>query len=366
MKKNTMKINFIMNSTGDAHANKRIREFIDAGYEVGVFGFERDCNTRFGNNVTVIGKFSNKSSYKARISIYFKGLRKLFNSYPKDGSIWYYQGLDVAMFATMLNPNKHYIYEECDLVHANLKNQYARSLLERMDKHIIKKSLKTVLTSEGFVEYHYGADKNISDNIVVIPNKLLPCVADIKRLERQPFNKARIRFAFVGGLRYRALVSLADVITKRFPNHEFHFYGFVSSNIDEKELPRRENIFYHGAYKSPDDLQQIYKNVDILVSTYDTASDNVKYAEPNKFYEAVYFSCPIVVSRDTFLARKTEAMGIGYAVNAFDEEDIMRLVGNIENSYYDKVAAIAKIGEDYALETDVVTKIMDIRQGTCA
>lgn len=339
-----------MNSISDAHANKRINEFVSKGHDVKVFGFERDKNVRFNNEAIVIGRFSNTLNYRKRIGIYINGLRKLFKVHANDDCIWFYQGLDVAFFAFLLNKNKNYIYEECDLVHTNIRNKMIRFLFEKIDKQIIKHSYKTIMTSEGFLMYHYGAIDNVPKNIVVIPNKLPKDIAQIKESPKVPFDNKRIKFAFVGGLRYRTLLSIADIITRNYPNHEFHFYGFVSPIIPEKDLPKRANIFYHGAYKSPDDLPSIYSNVDVLISTYDIKSENVRYAEPNKLYDAIYFKCPIIVSDDTFLADKVRRMGIGYAVNAFDEKEVKALVGEIENSWAEKMDNLYKIDKNEAID----------------
>lgn len=345
-----MKINFIMNSISDAHANKRIKEFIHNGHEVKIFGFERDNNAKYNNDVIVIGRFSNTLSYWKRINIYIKALRNLFKDHSDDDCIWYYQGLDVASFAMFLNKGGKYIYEECDLVHTNIHNKALCNLFEKIDLHIIKKSYRTVMTSEGFLKFHFGSIDNVPKNIVVIPNKLSPGILQIENIPQINFDNKRIKFAFVGGLRYRSLLSIADIISRNHPNHEFHFYGFISPTIPEKDLPQRANVFYHGAYKSPEDLPTIYSNVDVLISTYDTKSENVRYAEPNKLYESIFFRRPIVVSSHTFLADKVKQMGIGYDVDVFNENDVEALVKNIENTWEEKVDNLYKIDKQKAID----------------
>lgn len=348
-----------MNSVGDPHLNKRIDEFLQKGYKVRLYGFDRRTATVRRDDVVVIGTFSNAMSYASRLGIYIKGIRDLFRSLTENEGIWYYQGLDVAMFATRFNPNKKYIYEECDLVHTNVGNKWLRSLLERIDRRIIRKAYRTVFTSEGFVDYHYGSSKAIPENIVVVPNRLPKAILHQLPAEiRRSVDVSRMRFAFVGGLRYRSLVSIARLITTKFPNHEFHFYGFVSPVIQQEELPQRENVFYHGTFKSPDDLPSIYSNVDVVVSTYDVASDNVRYAVPNKLYEAIFFRCPIVVSSGTFLAKKVEQLGIGYSVNPYDEEDVAEFVKEVEANYNSKVEALSKIRRVSAIDEDNINLII--------
>lgn len=347
-----MRVNFIMNSTSDAHANKRIKEFASKGHDVKVFGFERDKNVKYNNDAIVIGHFSNALSYRKRISIYIKALRKLFKKHSGDDCIWYYQGLDVALFSLIFNHGKMYIYEECDLVHANVHNMLMRCLLEKVDKYIIKNAYRTIMTSEGFLDFHYGDADNAPKNIVIIPNKLSPEIMLINKVNTKPFNKREIKFAFVGGLRYHALVSIADIISRNYPNHEFHFYGFVSPNIPEKELPQRANVFYHGAYKSPEDLPAIYSNIDVLISTYDTKSANVRYAEPNKLYESLFFRRPIVVSANTFLADKVKRIGTGYVVDPFNENAVKDLVREIEETWQEKADNLNRINKQEVIDND--------------
>lgn len=354
-----------MNSISDPHLNKRIAEFRERGFDVELYGFDRCLNKNYGEGVKVIGSFSNTMSYAKRIGIYVKGIRSLFKNKFPSGAIWYYQGLDVAMFATLFNPNHAYIYEECDLVHTNVGNKLLLSVLEHIDKRIIKRSVKTVFTSEGFVEYHYGDIGKKPHNVVVVPNKLPSAMlaqtecSVVGRGDSGLQEMPHLRFAFVGGLRYKALASIAGIIAGKFHNHEFHFYGFVAPDFPKHLLPKGSNVFYHGTFKSPDDLPKIYSNIDVLVSTYDVMRPNVRYAEPNKLYESVFFRCPIVVSRGTFLARKVERLGIGYSVDAFDVADVERLVGDIESTIGAKKTALEHIDRTEAVEQNSTELIIN-------
>ena len=346
-----MKIYFVMNSVNDAHANKRASDFKRQGHEVRMFGFLRQEQSRYADT-EVIGQFTNDMPYIMRISIYLNGLRKLFKREAGQPVVWYYQGFDVALFATLLNPNHSYIYEECDLVHNYISYSWLRNILEWFDKRIIRKSLKTVLTSEGFIEYHYKSKTNCPRNIVLVPNKLSSSIRDYRLNEKQHVpDFSHLRFAFVGSVRYKALLSMADIISRNFPNHEYHFYGNIDPTITEQSLPHRNNIMYHGPFKSPIDLPGIYSNIDVLISTYDF-NMNVRYAEPNKLYETIFFRRPIIVSSGTFLASKVKKLGIGYDVNAYSETAICELVRQIESDYAEKIAALSAIDPELALDDE--------------
>lgn len=166
-----------------------------------------------------------------------------------------------------------------------------------------------------------------------MPNKIRRDILKFPVMAKSVPNPQRLRFAFVGFIRYNAVFNMADIISKNFPQHEFHFYGEIS-NLNEaskfRSLEGRENVFFHGSFKNPDKLPEVYSNIDVVISTYDVSSINVLYAEPNKLYESIYFRTPIIVSEGTFLARQVSKYHSGWAVNAFEEKAVCNLVATIE------------------------------------
>lgn len=346
-----MNINIIVNSANDAHSISRIKEMEANGCTVHAYGFLREDAIKAPCPITILGKFNNTLSYPKRIAIYYQGLKHLFQTPPSADSLWYYLGLDVAMFAFCLNPCKRYVYEECDLTQTYVSNPVMRSILERIDKHIIKHAQLALMTSEGFVDFHYKGRK-VPAHVTMAPNFLSKNILTLPEVKpNRPFDPSHIRFAFVGGVRYDSLLRFAKVIAKRFPQHEFHFYGYIASKYDKAQLPQGGNIAYHGAFKNPVDLPSIYSNIDVLLAAYDINEENVKYAEPNKLYEAIYFRKPLIASRNTFLEQKLERMGIGTGVNTLDENDVAAVVECIAWSYDKWRAHLKAIPQSAALET---------------
>ena len=90
------------------------------------------------------------------------------------------------------------------------------------------------------------------------------------------------------------------------------------------------------------DLPDVYGSIDLVLATYDVKYENVKYAEPNKIYESIYFETPIIVSSGTFLAKKVKRLGIGYDVNAMNEEEVVAFVKNLNEEDLSKKRANAK------------------------
>lgn len=330
------KIVFILNNITITRCLKRITEFIENGYEVDVYGFKKHDEEGYaqpkGFEISVLGVFSQEQSYFARLKVYYKSLKPLFKKYKKQDVIFYYFFFNIA-FAARLQCRRPFIYEESDMPYLGIGNELIRRWLSFVDKKIIKKSLLTVMTSEGFIDYHFGKERPA--NIIVVPNRVNPAMIDLPyTCKKHDLNHLSI--AFVGGFRYKSVLNFAYVIGDSFPQHEFHVYGNILENGKELEklCSRYRNIHFHGKFRNPDDLPTIYESIDMVLAAYDSTSINAQYAEPNKMYEAIFFRVPIIVSEGTFLSKKVEALNIGYSVNGLDKNEIQQFLSNITQKEY--------------------------------
>lgn len=320
---------FITSTTSNSHCKNRIEQFIQQGYKVHVYSFRRDKETTPENlpyKIQVIGEIVS-SNYLKRLTIYFRGIKKVVSLYKKEKNILYYSfGLDLAMFLRLFVQKQQYLYEEADLVQTYHSNKIVTKLLNCIDRKIISDSLHTILTSEGYLQYHFpnGA---YPKNVAIVPNKLNPAILNYSA-KKSKTDMTHLRFAFVGGARFDSIDHFVEVFLENFPQHEFHFYGPVEPRMN-RFGEKYSNVFYHGRFKNPDDLADIYGNIDILLCAYDYRYANVRYAEPNKLYEAIYFQRPIIVSKDTYLSKKVEQLNIGYTIDPFDDASVTTFVQNL-------------------------------------
>lgn len=326
------KLVFIMAGMGNPNNIKRIEEAIARGFDVDVYAFDgqrdgpRDPE---GVEVHMITGYTSDLPYWKRIGKVVSGLKSVINRYKNDECVFYLFRNDKAIFFTMLT-NRPYIFEEADMTHANIKNTFVRNWFERRLRRVIRNSVMSVFRSEGFLQYHFGDNK--PDNVFVIPNRLHADIVKLPPVEYSGLDEKHLRFGFVGGIRYNSIYKFVETMLKNFPQHEFHFYGMFPNETQEKlfmPLDRFENCFFHGAFRSPDALPEIYSKIDVLLSAYDVTTINPRYAEPNKLYEAMYFEKPIIVSENSFLAQKVAQLGIGYSVDALNEEAIIKLIKSI-------------------------------------
>ena len=342
---------FILSSLNDPHYRKRVEEFMDHGYSVTVYGFNRIGRELPESRYTpvVLGEIPNRS-FKSRIRILNSGIRSISDKCK--GKLCFYSSLDIAIFASR-HIKSPYIYEVCDLTELTISNRLVRNLLTRINKRFIRKSVTTIITSQGFMEHFSDIDPN---KFSLIPNKVSPDIPDY-RGERKTIAKETIKIGFAGVIRFETIYHFTKACAEYGKNIELHLYGIFnrrdewSSKIEDL-VNQYDNIVYHGMFSNPGDLPSIYSDIDMVLCTY-TPTPGVKYAEPNKLYEAIYFRCPIIVSKNVFLGDKVSRMNVGYTINAMDETEIKSFLSTLnEEDFQKKVQACENIPQEDCLNVN--------------
>ena len=319
---------FIVPALDSPRAIKRIEEFISEGYSVKVYAISRGndlCNTNLSFEYVEIERFPNSTPYLKRIPILRKAIGNVIKKEGKE-PIYYVFGSYLGIMFSLCWPRYKYIYEEGDLAHTYIANAQLRWLLEKMDRRVIRRSKLSIFTSEGFLRYHYG--KEAPTNTIVVSNRIDSKILTFKKRIHIPVSLEHLSIGFVGKPRFKSVINFATVFCKNYPEYQFHFFGGPILK-DFEPLREYPNCFFHGPFLTPDDLNDIYSQLDLVLSTYDVEFANVRYAEPNKLYEAIYFETPIIVSKGTFLAEKTEELGVGYAIDPLNDNEVISFINGL-------------------------------------
>lgn len=333
-----MKVVFIINSIQNQRCTKRVEEFVNQGYTVDAYAFSRNVSIpirKTDTSISIVGEYSNDIPYKKRVLILYDAIKDICKKNKSEDVIYYLFGLDIAMVFCLISRRK-YIYEESDLVHTYVDNFFVKNILEIIDRRLINKSLLSVFTSQGFVNFHFPTKQPL--NIHVIPNRLHPSILNFPILEKR--NDDVLRIGFVGFPRFNAVINFIKVFLANFPDAEFHLFGALNEkNPEFEKFESYDNFYAHGPFKTPDDLPSIYSQIDIVLSTYDTEFINVRYAEPNKLYEAIYFNTPIIVSTNTFLEEQVIRYEAGWGLNAMDDNSVIEFVKSLNKNMISDMAA---------------------------
>ena len=333
-----MKVVFFVNIIRQARCIRRIEDFINHGYDVEVYGFDREGDNRksptFEHNI--LGKVSRTSSYFERLMMMKQCIKDVVAKCDKD-TIFYIFSLDVAI-AFMLNGGlkRKYIYEVSDLMELEVNNSILSKILISVNRHIINRSEHTIMTSPGFATFYFG--KNIPDKITIVANKLNKRCLEIGQPKERCFNVDKINIGFTGAIRSKAVYNFIEVVGSQFPNISVNLHGiFTDDKIYgakiREAVSRYDNVNYFGPFKNPDDFPEIYSNIDLVLCLY-TAKGNDRILEPNKLYESIFYEKPIIVSKNTFTGDFVEEKMIGYTVDGENQDDIISLLKSITSEGY--------------------------------
>ena len=316
---------------------KRIETVVKAGIPIKVYGFDSGLYNERLKNLSfpverIIRRDKTKNKFQ-KVWSFLHDIKSILKENQGNNCVFYLFGYEIASIAWFLGC-KSYIYEEADVTASRYKKCVVRETLLLIDRKIIKKSHLTIFTSQGFSEYLFGDRK--PDHVIFLPNKLTTYFDAEKKASVVPekINRNHIKFGFIGLIRYPdTIIRFAKIIGRGYPQHEFHFYGeFEKMSMYDEELKSFSNVYIHGGFVNPYDLPSIYSQVDINIVCYDTNSGNVRIAEPNKLYESIFFETPLIVSTNTFLAKRVQELGVGFDIDCSNDILIKEFIDNIDES----------------------------------
>lgn len=324
-----MEIIVLMASAHDSHYHKRLNALKKAGHKVTAYGFQRNVSLDNSTlkDINLLPKVEN-GKYINRITTVYKAISHVIAKHGKN-VIYYATTFDIAIVC--FHKHVKYIYGISDLVHSSFP-QFLRQLFIQIDKKLIRNSICTVLTSEGFFSYLHLSPKDMK-KCILVKNKLDSVFKNIERpLLNNSEKKSGIRFGFAGNIRYETTLLFAEIIGKSFPQHQFIFWGSGQKQTIKKVedlCSSYSNISYKGPFSNPVDLSSVYESIDIMVCNYDTKTINERLAEPNKLYECIFFNRPIIVTEGTYLGDSVKRLDIGTEINN-SETNIYKFIKSLK------------------------------------
>lgn len=245
---------------------------------------------------------------------------------------------------------KKYIFDYRDVTYERF------AFYHRLVKRLARNSAFTAVSSPKFLD----TLKTDKAKFVVSHN--------CSKLRAEYVEKAsadKIRIVYWGMIRQTEFVKrLCDA----FANDErieltFHGKGYGNAELAEYTAKNRyANIYFTGIYKR-DQIKSFAENTDILLNTYE--NDPVQQpAMTVKLYDAMRYGLPMLVTKDSYMARFSEKYGLGLSFDLDDERSVDRVVewyGGLKQDELRKncSAAIEVINKDNRAFVDDVIKFAD-------
>lgn len=361
------KVVFLVSSLSQPRAIRRVESIAALGIDVVVYGYDRkqyDCN-KFSKDipVSVLGEMSKGGGYIGKLKQIKSDVKTVTTEHKGENCLYYSFGFLETVF--LRKAKVPYAYEISDIVYSAGTLGHLRPILYQIDRKLVKHSVFTLMTSEGFKKYLDVKDANVVIQPNKVNRKLIGCVRNTLNL-----NENRFVFSFVGSIRYDTILRFAKVVAERFPQHEFHFYGVANVASTKQFLDditaRHENVKIFGPFVNPDDFENIYNKVDIVVITYGLTF-NEKILDPNKLYEGIFFCRPLVATEGTFLAQQVRKYKCGFVIDSSTEESIADFIDSLTAEKLNEISVKERaIDDGFAFDdmsnlSEVLTQIVECK-----
>lgn len=265
-------------------------------------------------------------------------LRKEAKDYP----VIYNFTIDTLLISklSLSFKKKMWIYQIQDIRPIYFGNSLKSRIMRALEKWLMRHVDFVVVSSKNYYENYfqplYGLDKS---KIEIIENKLIFGSISPSFLERSSENK-KITIGYFGVLRcersWQILKHAATTNEKKL-NVFLRGKPIAIPNL-ENQIEDSNNIRYEGPYKSPDDLNELYNQVDVVWAAYPynkSKDGNWKYARTIRFYEALAFKKPVIVQKGTPQAKDVEENGIGLVVDMANIEETTQTILKIDQKQLD-------------------------------
>jgi len=354
---------------------RRIRSYMDSGFEVQGFTMRRDNMnadfTPYWPNVA-LGHVSNEN-VRRRLGALAAALPIIYRNRDKlaGADVIVARNLDMlalAVVAQSLTPGRRppVIYECLDIhgamTHAGMKGRVFRAL----ERRLLRRTQLLIVSSPAFLSAYFEPVQGWQGPSVLLENKLWLEGEDIPRPapgtaamtapgRADGTGAAPIRLGWVGTLRCpRSLALLAAAAEALGPRLELRFHGAVHAHAlpdFDDVVAAHPNIRYGGPYDYPGDLAAIYAGCD-LVWSQDLWQwgTNSTWLLPNRIYEASYFGCPSLAVEGTETGRRV-ADGLGWTLPEPTAEALVTLLKGLtpEALAERRAALLSRHDDDFRL-----------------
>lgn len=335
-------ITFLLPNATQPRFYKRIDEFSKLGAELKIFAFKRKYydNKNLKYQFESLGEISHGNYFQRIFPLFMSALkvRKVVGQFD----VIYVFGLDMLFLSYLIDflsfRRRKIVYELGDIREAMTEKTFKATLLRFFERQLIRKVYLIVVTSKAFVtEYFVKMQKAKTKNYLVVENKIQK--KEIFRISTDKTLKIAegpITIGYFGLLRCPRSWEILKKVSKT-GNGRFRISirGIPFGPLENiKDFDGRDWASYGGAYEAPQDLPEMYNEVDLIWACYPYSSEetgNHIWARTNRFYEACFFRKPMIVQAVGEDAKYVEKLGIG---KTLDLKNIDSAVEKIQGIQY--------------------------------
>jgi succinoglycan biosynthesis protein ExoL len=318
------RIAFFGHDAADAAVRRRVQGFRDDGLDVVGFMMRRrdDVQTDWEN--VDLGKTFD-GDYAQRLESVLTGAQRAAAQREKLGSadVIYARNLDMLATAYLarkrLNLKTPLIYESLDIHRLLTRKDVVGTAFRRIEGWLLERTSRLIVSSPAFLKNHFEQHYPGRYEARLIENRLAAGADYGPRPAPATSPKPQLRIGWVGVLRcWRSFGLLLDLARKLGDSVEIVMHGMPAlTEIPDfhHRIQGLTNVHFHGRYRAPEDLAQIYAGLDVVwAGDFMEAGFNSVWLLPNRLYEGGYYGVPPVAPAGTQTAEWIEQRDVGFVL----------------------------------------------------
>ena len=347
----------------DVNVVKRIRAFKEQSFEAIGISFRRNrYNTDFvpeWDNID-LGTIED-ARYFRRILSMLQAVWRIFRARDKlnNANFYYARNLDMGILAFLARgisrQKTPVVYEVLDVLPPFVENNIRGKLIRFIERWILKRCHLLVTSSPGYIENYFEPIQRYTGNWFLLENRQYPLIT-LPQAETQPepppldsLKAKRDRWAigYFGAVKCVQSWEIIQFIAQELPEKvEIYIKGVpIYLYIDGafRKIPADEfqkmvedfpNIRYGGPYQHPDDLADMYSQVDFTWCFDFSMEHNSKWCLPNRLYEGGYFEVPALAAKGFQVGKYIEELGVGWTFDAPYGKNMVQFFDQLTSEEY--------------------------------
>lgn len=263
----------------------------------------------------------------------------------QSAEVFYARNLDMLALASWAKAHfrarSRIIYECLDIHRFMTRRDPIGAAMRSAERAMLKSTSLVVVSSPAFVEHYFDRVHPGLARTMLVENRL-PFGFDYGARAGGERAGGPLRIGWFGVLRCRRSLGLLLNLAERFPNDvALSFRGAPA----RKELPDFEqriagyaNVQFGGRYKWPDDLANMYHDVDLVwAGDFHDPGANSRWLLPNRLYEGGYYATPPIAPADSQTGSWVEAQNFGFTLAEPIEQSLPALIATMTR---EKIGAV--------------------------
>ena len=234
------------------------------------------------------------------------------------------------------------VYECLDIHRLLLRHDVVGRAMRASEAYLGRNTRLLITSSPAFVEHYFRRLSGLETPIMLLENKVLEFgdreIAQVAA-SKTPRSGGPWKIGWFGALRCRKSLELLSSFSRRMEGRfEIVLRGRPAySEFDDFDgfIRNEPHMTFHGPYRSPEDLSEIYDAVDFTWAIdFFEEGQNSKWLLPNRLYEGCRYGRVPIAIRGTETARFLAVRGIGLLLDEAEPDNLVSLLGDVDESLY--------------------------------